>query len=172
MPSIYIVGSLRNPAVQDVAEELRNLGWEVFDDWFAAGPEADDYWQKYEERRGRTYEEALQGHANWNVFQFDHGHLMEADAALMIMPAGKSCHLELGFTIGAGKRGFVLFDREPERWDAMYRFCEKVFFNNEYMLDYLAQHKEGSPHGQFGERFPGQPCLDAERLGYQTSLAL
>jgi hypothetical protein len=39
------------------------------------------------------------------------------------MPAGKSGHLELGYAIGSGKRGFVCFDQEPDRWDVMYRFA-------------------------------------------------
>ena len=39
------------------------------------------------------------------------------------MPGGKSAHLELGYMIGRGKRCFVLFDKEPERWDLMYQFA-------------------------------------------------
>ncbi len=40
---VYVIGSLRNPKIANVAETLRQrLGVEVFDDWLAAGPEADD----------------------------------------------------------------------------------------------------------------------------------
>ena len=45
------------------------------------------------------------------------------------MPSGKSAHLELGYCIGKGKPGFVLFDKEPERYDVMYQFASGVFFN-------------------------------------------
>ncbi len=45
---IYLIGSLRNPNIPAIANELRTLGYEVFDDWYAAGPEADDYWKSYE----------------------------------------------------------------------------------------------------------------------------
>jgi len=39
---LYLIGSLRNPRVPEVAEILRWNGHLVFDDWYAAGPEADD----------------------------------------------------------------------------------------------------------------------------------
>ena len=35
---VYLIGSLRNPKVPKIAEKIRALGFEVFDDWFAAGP--------------------------------------------------------------------------------------------------------------------------------------
>ena len=53
---LYIIGSLRNPRVPEVAKDLRESGYEVFDDWFAAGERADDSWQSYEKGRGRRSE--------------------------------------------------------------------------------------------------------------------
>jgi len=63
MPRVYLIGSLRNPNIPVVAGLLRAEGYDVFDDWFAAGPEADDHWMAYEKQRGRTYDLALKGHA-------------------------------------------------------------------------------------------------------------
>lgn len=137
MKSIYLIGSLRNPAVPDLAEQLRQLDFDVFDDWMAAGPEADDFWQKYENYRGRSFDEALAGHAAQHVFQFDKFHLDRCDAAILLLPAGKSGHLELGYMIGSGKLGFILMDKEPERYDVMYNFAVGVFFNREKMFDRL-----------------------------------
>jgi hypothetical protein len=117
---IYLIGSLRNPIIPEVGNELRKLGHEIFEDWFAAGPRADDHWQEYEKGRGRTYAEAMKGRAVANVVSFDLFNLRRSDIAVLIMPAGKSGHTEMGFMIGAGKKVYVLFDGEPERWDAMY----------------------------------------------------
>jgi hypothetical protein len=50
------------------------------------------------------------------------------------MPAGKSGHLELGYMLGQGKRGYVLFDKEPERWDIMYQFATDDFFCKEELV--------------------------------------
>ncbi len=120
---IYLIGSLRNPDVPKLGNLLRAQGHEVFDDWFGAGPEADDHWQKHETQRGTSYYDALHGYAAENVFNFDEFHLRRCDTVVLVMPAGKSGHLELGFAIGCGKRGFVAFDRVPDRWDIMYRFA-------------------------------------------------
>ena len=128
MSSIYLIGSLRNPAIPMVAEFLRTRGGhDVFDDWHAAGPEADDKWQEYEQRRGRSYREALDGYAVWHTFSYDEYHLNRCDTVVLVMPAGKSGHLEFGYAVGKGKRGFVFFaEGYPERWDAMYRFASGV----------------------------------------------
>ena len=38
---IYLIGSLKDPYVREVAEALRDAGHDVFDDWHASGPYAD-----------------------------------------------------------------------------------------------------------------------------------
>jgi nucleoside 2-deoxyribosyltransferase len=101
----------------------------VFDDWFAAGPEADDRWQAYEQNRGRPYDAALKGEAAQNVFRFDQRHISDSDTGVLYLPAGKSGHMELGVMIGMGKPGFIVMDKEPERWDVMYNFATGVFFS-------------------------------------------
>lgn len=134
-PSIYLIGSLRNPEVPALAAYLRGQGLDVFDDWYAAGPEADDYWQKYEKARGRTFAQALEGYAAQHVFNFDRYHLDRCDAAVLLMPAGKSGHLELGYVAGLGKPTFILLDKEPERFDVMYAFTQGVFTEREALAE-------------------------------------
>lgn len=126
---IYLMGSMRSERVRAVASTLRAYRHEVFDDWHSPGPEADDYWQTYEKARGRTYREALNGAHAWNVFQFDRTNLNRANTGILVMPAGKSAHMELGYLIGQGKPGYILLEQEPERWDIMYRFATDVFYN-------------------------------------------
>lgn len=127
---------MRNPEIPKIAERLRSeLGVEVFDDWFAAGPEADDKWRDYEKGRGRTYAEALAGLAAEHVFSFDKTHLNRAESAVLVYPAGKSAHLELGYCIGLGKPGYILLDGEPERYDVMTKFASGVFTNVEDLID-------------------------------------
>lgn len=134
---IYLIGSLRNSKIPEFAEELRAKGFEVFDDWYAAGPEADDYWQRYEQGRGRTYKEALAGLAAGHVFDFDRKHLFAADTGILMLPAGKSGHIELGIMVGQKKRTYILLDGEPERFDVMYRFTTGVFTDKGALLEEL-----------------------------------
>lgn len=129
MSSIYIIGSLRNPKIRDVAKLLRDHGHDVFDDWHAAGERADDNWKDYELQRGRTYKEALKGRFARTAFELDRSNLDRCDVVVMVLPAGKSGHLELGYSAGKGKRAYILFDGETERWDMMYQFATDLFFN-------------------------------------------
>lgn len=138
--SFYVIGSLRNPDIPQFANDLQNLGYEAFADWYSPGPEADDFWQKYARARGLSYGQALKEPAATHVFEFDHFHLNRCDAAVMLMPAGKSCHLELGYSIGQGKPGFIIFDKEPERWDVMVQFA-RTFFSKEDFFRYLEKNR-------------------------------
>lgn len=123
---VYIVGSLRNPEVLRVGDALREQGYDAFDNWMSAGEHADDAWRDYEKGRGRTYAEALHGRSARHVFNFDRPHLDLSDAAILVMPAGKSGHLELGYMSGRGKPTYILTDGEPERFDVMSQFAPMV----------------------------------------------
>ena len=112
----------------------------MFDDWHAGGYEADEKWRAYETSRGRNYPEALQGEAAKNTFEFDLKHINESDIAVMLLPAGKSGHLEFGYMLGQGKPGFILYDGEPERWDVMYRFSNGVFFERDELFKVISQN--------------------------------
>lgn len=134
---IYLIGSLRNDKIPSIANSIEAAGYEVFADWYAAGPEADDKWRDYEKARGRTYLKALRGYAAQNVFTFDRRHLERADTVILVAPAGKSGHLELGWALGKGKRGYYLLDN-PDRWDVMLQFCTLVTDKLEDILEDLA----------------------------------
>jgi hypothetical protein len=138
MAKIYLIGSLRNEKINTIASKIRDAGHEVFDDWFAAGPEADDYWQKYETAKGNNYKQGLEGYAAKHVYEFDKFHLDRNDIAILALPAGKSGHLELGYMIGKGKIGYILFDETmPDRWDVMYQFATGVFFTLDSLIEEL-----------------------------------
>jgi len=135
--SIYIIGSLRNPKIVDFANELQEQGFEAFADWFSCGPKADDFLRDYSKARGRNYKQTLQSYAARHIFSFDKAHIDRCDAAVMLMPAGKSGHIELGYVVGKGKPGFILFDEEPERVDVMHQFATDIFFNKEELFQTL-----------------------------------
>ena len=136
---VYVIGSLKNrEKIFPLTAELRTMGFkEVFDDWIAPGPEADDRWRDYEKARGRTYDEALKGWAGTHVFEFDSFHIERSDIGIMCMPCGKSGHLEFGNMLGSGKRGYILFDGEPERWDVMYQFADGIYFDHKSLKQEL-----------------------------------
>ena len=129
MSVLYVVGSLRNPKVPEVGAYLRTLGHEVFDDWYSAGPDADTCWQAYEQERGHTFAQALEGYHAWHVFEFDRFHLNRCDAGVLVYPVGRSGHVEFGYLAGRGKPVYILLDKEPDRFDVMCRFAKGVYMN-------------------------------------------
>lgn len=133
---LYLIGSLRNPEIPKIANKLREAGFEVFDDWYAAGEKADDAWRDYEKQRGRTFPEALSGLAAQHVFSFDRKHLETADIGVLVLPAGKSGHIEMGWLVGRGRSCYVLLDN-LDRWDVMYMFASGVFVTVEELLEAL-----------------------------------
>lgn len=139
MVSIYLVASLRNEKIPSIANALRKAGHSVFDDWHSGGPDADDAWKRYEGIRNRTYAEAIRGHHATHIFEFDMKHIKEADVGILVLPAGRSAHLELGLMIGRGQRGYVLFDEElaRDRWDIMYKIAHGIFFDLDKLMEVL-----------------------------------
>jgi len=139
MSVIYLIGSLRNPRIIEISKLLTSSGNEIFSDWFAAGEIADDSWKMYEKALGRTFKEALKGYAAQHVFQFDMKHLTRADVGVLVLPAGKSGHLELGYLIGQGKPAYILLDgKNEDRWDVMYNFADDVFYDVEELVKCLS----------------------------------
>ena len=142
---IYIIGSLRNPEIPKLANLLRKEGHEIFDDWASTHEAADEMWRLYEINRGRTYLQALRGEAAKNIFQFDKKHLDAAEAVVLVAPAGRSGHLELGYSLGRGKRGYILL-QDSDRWDVMLQFATGIF-DNEGDLIYELKDLLGSAMG-------------------------
>jgi hypothetical protein len=140
MSKIYLIGSMRTAKVQQVANDLRHYGWNVFDDWHSSGPESDEFWRQYEESRGRSYIHALRGLYAEHVFNFDLKHLQESDAAVLVSPAGRSAYLELGWMLGKGKPGIALVEESPERWDVMLQFATAVVDNVDDVHHTLEEH--------------------------------
>lgn len=135
---VYVVGSMRNPQVPMLAKQLRVDGFDVFDDWYSPGPQADDKWQEYEKARGRSYEEALEGWHAKNVFAFDDFNLNRAHAGVLVYPAGKSGHLELGKLAGRGIPTWILADGQPKRYDIMTQFATQgIYYSTETLITSL-----------------------------------
>lgn len=139
--SIYLIGSLRNPRVPEIRQAIEDSlpDCEVFASWFCASDDADDVWQAYEKGRGLTYIEALNDYAAQHVLSFDRYHLDRCDMAVLVYPAGRSGHTELGYVLGQRKKAFVLLDGEPERWDVMLGLATGVYTD----LDKLIKVMEG-----------------------------
>lgn len=113
---IYVASSWRNEYQPVVVARLEALGHEVYDfknpPGAAAGGfhwrELDPNWQQWD---AETYRAALAGPVAQAGFKADMDALRACDACLLVLPCGRSAHLELGWAVGAGKKTAVmLFD--------------------------------------------------------------
>ena len=137
---IYVIGSLANDRVEVVAERLREAGFDAFDQWRCA---KGDFWADYALRRGMKFREALQMDFVDVAFAFDMKYLAKADIGVLVMPAGRSGGLELGWLLGRGKPGYVLYDGEPERADLMTKMSTGVLFSVEELIEELGGRNGG-----------------------------
>ena len=146
---VYLIGSLRNPWVPKIAERLREAGYEVFDEWHSAGPNADDHLRDYAKARGLNHREALATYAAKNIFQFDKRHIERADVVVLVMKGGLSAGVELGWALGKGKKGYVLYNGEdPERLDVMLQFADGIFYSVEELIGELNGQRPEPIHTQ------------------------
>ena len=137
---IYIGGALANAEIVTVTKALADEGYDAFSEWYTPGPEADVLWRDYELALGYTYREALQRASAKNTFEFDKRNIDDSDVFVMVLPCGKSAHLELGYAIGKGIRGIIYMPNEPERWDVMYGFAYRVVHTIEELLEAINGH--------------------------------
>lgn len=134
---IYCASSWRNLLQQGVVHALRAAGHEVYDfknpgpgktgfSWSAIDP----YWMSW---TPAEHVEALKHPIAVAGFKSDMDALRQCDACVLVLPCGRSAHLELGWAVGAGKKTCVL-EIEPCEPDLMYAMCDGIFTTFEELL--------------------------------------
>lgn len=138
---LYLIGSLRNKRIPNLAIKLReeNPDTEIFDDWFSAGEHADDSWKAHQIQKGLSYSEALKGYTAKHIFAFDKKHLDRSTHALLVLPAGKSGHMEIMYACyGVGIKAAILLDpKDDPRFDVMYQFIPTILENEDEVTQWL-----------------------------------
>lgn len=125
---IYVASSWRNEQQPEVVHRLGIEGHRVYDfrnpspsDHGFHWSDIDKHWQSWTPARFR---DALQHPTACRGFAMDKLALVAADAVVLVMPCGRSAHLEFGYAVGQGKQGVILLsDGEPE---LMYRMASNI----------------------------------------------
>jgi hypothetical protein len=145
---IYVASSWKNRYQPIVIMNLRYAGHDVYDfrnptvgshgfHWYDAGLTKED-------RVLGCSAESITSAINHPIatlgFNFDSEGMTWAEACLLLLPSGRSAHLEAGYMAGQGKRVFVLSPLgelcEPE---LMYLlFTKKIFCTIDQVIDALA----------------------------------
>lgn len=135
---VYIAGSLANKTIPKITH-MANYGYglKAFSEWYTPGPEADVNWRDYELSQGECYLSALKRPAAQHIYNFDKRYIDASACMLLVGPAGKSAHLELGYVLGQGKKGVIYLPEEPERWDVMYNFADLVTHDLDEAFEFI-----------------------------------
>jgi hypothetical protein len=150
MSRIYVASSWRNQHQPGVVAALRTAGHDVYDfrNPSTGGPptsgvldggfhwsDIDPAWQGWDAADYRakvtTHPLACAG------FDQDLGGIEWADTCVLVLPAGRSAHLEAGWARGAGKRLVILLlgELEPE---LMYRWAHDIVLGVDELVEVLA----------------------------------
>jgi hypothetical protein len=108
---IYVASSWRNIYQPEVLKICRLLGHDPYDfrsqdafSWRDVDPDFES-WRTHLER----YREKLDHPLTKAGYAADMAAIVLSDVLLMVYPAGRSAHLELGWAVGAGKKTAILF---------------------------------------------------------------
>jgi hypothetical protein len=118
MARIYVASSWRNNRQPVVVDALRSAGHEVYDFKNPAPNNHGFHWSdidpKWQQWSGELFRAALHHPIAKEGFSRDHAAMEWADTFVMVLPCGRSAHLELGWACGAKKRTFILLEQQQE----------------------------------------------------------
>jgi hypothetical protein len=141
---IYVASSWRNDFQQEVVRRLRGEHHEVYDFKAASrdpgAPPGGFHWSdidpEWKSWKPSIFRDALNHPIAKAGFACDMTALMECEVCVLVLPCGRSAHLEAGYAAGAGKKTIVLLsDGEPE---LMYRMNTVICCTLDEVVDALA----------------------------------
>lgn len=129
---IYVASSWRNEARQQATVlALREAGHTVYDFRNPAPDDKGFSWrqcatpeQLKDPRRFR--DEVLTSAVALAGFGLDMNALRTSDVTVLVLPCGRSAHLELGYATGARQRTIVLLDDPISEPELMYLACSDI----------------------------------------------
>lgn len=143
---IYVASAWRNPRQHLVVAALRGAGHEVYD-FKQPTPGANGFhWSEIDPSwtgwSADSFREALQHPVAQAGFASDFGAMEWADTGVMVMPCGRSAHLEAGYFVGAHKPLYILLDAQQEP-ELMYSMATALCVEMYELVDLL-----GIYHGE------------------------
>jgi hypothetical protein len=141
---IYVASSWRNQDQPHVVQALRDSGHEVYD---FRNPDANNHgfhWSEidraWQEWTPEEFAIALDHPIAVDGFNRDMKALREAEAVILVMPCGRSAHLEMGYAIGAGKLTIIFMPNKDEP-ELMYKMASHFVYDFLELEVILNDHK-------------------------------
>ena len=124
---IYVASSWRNRFQPEIVLALRKLGHEVYDFRRPGLPGGGFNWSKIDEGwRDWSVEEYIESLDHPEAvagFNRDYEAMQWADVFVLVMPCGRSAHLEAGWAVGRGKPTCILLADQSFQPELMYKLA-------------------------------------------------
>lgn len=127
--NLYVASSWRNTRQPEIVELLRQVGHEVYD---FRNPEPGDngfHWSEIDPDwlgwRPEVFRRCLSHPVAEHGFGLDWNAMKWADAGVLVLPCGRSAHLEAGYFVGANKPLVILLAEENEP-ELMYKMATRI----------------------------------------------
>lgn len=128
MGRIYVASSWRNPMFEGVLDTMRAAGLSCYD--FKRDEGAQFHWSEVgvdsDGETAETYLAALTKPRAMAGFASDYNAMQDCDTCVLVLPCGRSAHLELGWFVGQGKRTAILLDDDPVTPELMYKLVDHI----------------------------------------------
>lgn len=141
MARIYVASSWRNTHQPEVVSALLLCGHEVYDFKEPAAGVTGFAWSEidpeWEDWTAAQYRDALNHPLAVNGYAHDIGAMQWADTCVLVLPCGRSAHLELGWMAGQGKRTIIL-TQDGEEPELMAKMATKICMSLTEVCTFLA----------------------------------
>lgn len=171
---IYVASSWRNEHQQEVVETLRRERHFVYD-FKNPGPgehgfswsEIDKNWQDWTPKQ---YTDALFHPIAEHGFDTDMDALKASDTCVLVLPCGRSAHLEAGYAVGAGLDVYIYMPPETKiEPELMYKMCSGIFTDItaliarlSYATSYKVESKPAPPVDSYVRNYYERMLRDLE----------
>lgn len=136
---VYVASSWRNPMQTAVCAALRSVGIDHYDFKHPAPGEEGFHWSEVMPSYQRVgpgspeqladadeYIKALEHPIAVDGYNRDWQAMQKADCCVLVLPCGRSAHLELGWFVGQEDRTAILLDGPQVTPELMYRMVDYV----------------------------------------------
>lgn len=154
MTNIYVASSWRNPRQPEVVQTLRDTGYECYDFRNPAEGSVGFSWRQTKDGRTPSITEGIKMKgSDWEQsdeflkmlehpraqegFSNDYAAMCRADVIVMVLPCGKSAHLELGWAAGRVDKRTAILLEDPVEPELMYLCADYLAPTLESLIDWL-----------------------------------
>jgi hypothetical protein len=142
---VYVASSWKNQLQEEMCYRLRTEGrHQVYDfkhpnscpgfHWSSIGP-GHESWTAEQLSAGLEAPRARETyHSNFEA-------LSSCDVCVLVLPCGRSSHLEAGYAVGCNRPLYIL-QLEPQPAELMYRMARKVVSSIEELIELLEELRE------------------------------